>query len=140
VGGCGLTANIIKVFKTNYYEGMKEDARVWMEEAEDNLVTAKLLYESERFKDASFYAQQVAEKALKSAQIEKLNRFDRTHDLVRLAQSVKAPAEIVNYCADLTEYYVDTRYPVTKSVSEDEATDVLEKCEGVLEWVKSTPS
>lgn len=134
---CGPTANIIKVFKANSYEDMKDDARVWIKEAEDNLVTAKLLYESERLKDASFYAQQVAEKALKAAQIEKLSRFDRTHDLVKLAQSIKATAEIVNYCADLTEYYVDTRYPVTRSVSEDEAKDVIEKCEGVLEWVKS---
>lgn len=52
---------------------MKEEASQWISEAEDNIVTAKLLYEEERFKDSAFYAQQVAEKALKAVQIEKLN-------------------------------------------------------------------
>jgi len=116
---------------------MKEDARPWLAEAEENLLTAKLLYENDRFKDASFYFQQVAEKALKAVQIEKLSRFDRVHDLVSLAQSIHAPREIVGFCADLTEYYVDTRYPVTKTVTENDVKDLLEKCEGVLEWAKS---
>ena len=115
---------------------MEEDAKAWINEADENLVTAKLLYENERFKDASFYTQQAAEKALKAVQINKLKKFDKIHDLVGLAQSVKAPRDIVNDCADLTEYYIDSRYPTTKVVTEKEAEDLIEKCEGVLEWAK----
>ncbi len=117
---------------------MEEDAKAWIKEAEDNLVTATLLYENERFKDASFYSQQIAEKALKAVQIVKLRRFDKVHDLVNLAQSLNAPREIVESCADLTEYYTDVRYPITKSVSEEEAGELLEECEGVLKWARSS--
>ena len=54
-----------------------------------------------------------------------------------LAQSINAPGKVVSACADLTHYYIDARYPITKRVTDEEAKDVLEKCEGVLEWTKS---
>ncbi len=117
---------------------MREDVRVWIEEAEDNLVTAKLLYQNEKFKDVAFYCQQIAEKALKALQIYRLNRFDRIHDLIKLAQTVKANKEIMEDCSYLVGYYVDSRYPVIKTVNEEEAKELLEKCEGVLEWSKSS--
>ena len=117
---------------------MQGDILIWVKEAEDNLVTAKLLYENDRFKDASFYAQQVAEKSLKAVQIKNLRSFSRIHDLVSLAQSINAPGKVVSACADLTRYYIDSRYPITKMVNDEEAKDALGKCEGVLEWAKST--
>lgn len=100
-------------------------------------MTARLLFEEERFKDAAFYAQQVAEKAPKAVQIERLGRFDRIYDLVNLAQSVSATKDIIEGCADLAEYYIDTRYPVTRTISEEDAEEALGKREEVLEWAKS---
>jgi HEPN domain-containing protein len=116
---------------------MRDDVKIWIDEAEENLVTAKLLYEGERFKDVAFYCQQIAEKSLKALQVNKLNRFDKIHDLIRLAQTVGAGKEIIEDCSALVGYYADSRYPVTKMVNEEEAKDLLDKCEGVLEWVKS---
>ena len=116
---------------------MREEAKEWIGMAEDNLSTAKLLYENEKFMDTAFYCQQVAEKSLKALQIDKLERFDRTHDIAKLASTVSAPKKLVEKWANLTEYYIDARYPRTKPVEEADAGELLEKCEEVLEWVRS---
>jgi HEPN domain-containing protein len=115
---------------------MRDDVKMWIDTADEDLVTAKLLYENERFKDVTFYCQQIAEKALKALQVYKLNRFDMIHDLIKLAQSVKASKEILDECSKLTDYYVESRYPLRRSVDEEEAKDAIENAEGVLAWVK----
>lgn len=117
-----------------------KDAVEWIIMAEDNLATATILLQNERFKDAAYYSQQVAEKAFKAVQIAKLKRFDKIHDLQKLAVSVKAPKEISSYAKSLTRYYISARYPLVEeqAVDEQDAGKAVAEAEKVLEWAKST--
>ncbi len=118
---------------------MEPAASDWIKEAEDNLSTAKLLYENEKFKDSTYYCHQVAEKLLKAVQIEKLKKFDMVHDLTLLAKSVGAPRRIILDCERLTNYYISTKYPVLnrKLPAESAAVKNLEEAEEVIEWALS---
>ena len=119
---------------------MEDDIKDWISIAEDNLATAEILYQNERFKDACYYCQQVAEKALKAVQIAKLKRYDKIHFLPDLAESVKAPKSISIFAKRLTTYYINSRYPLPEHVAatEKETEDAISGCREVLEWAKST--
>lgn len=45
---------------------LHKDADRWLKQAGDDMTTAEILYESERFGPAAFFCQQAAEKALKA--------------------------------------------------------------------------
>ena len=119
---------------------MDKDVAEWIKMADDNLATAKVLLQNEKFKDASYYSQQVAEKAFKAVQIAKLKRFDKIHDLQQLVESVKAPKDISGYAKNLTRYYISARYPLAEeqAVNEDDAEKAIADAEKVLEWAKLT--
>jgi HEPN domain-containing protein len=120
---------------------MKEDIAEWIKIAEDNLNTAELLYQNEKFLDASYYCQQVAEKSFKAVQVYKLKRFDKIHDLHKLAESVKAPTSILRGIEKLDRYYVATRYPALDdkmNVNEEDVEVAISAAKEVLEWAKST--
>lgn len=110
-----------------------------MNRAEEDLGTAEDCIKIKRFHAVAFYSQQAAEKALKALQIEKLSRFDRVHDLLTLAASIKAPTEIVNCCLKLNPYYTITRYPDVEETIKEEAAKGLPKISRrVVEWAKQT--
>ena len=90
---------------------MKEETREWLEKAEEDFDIAKYNLEGGKYPAVAFYSQQSIEKMLKALQIEKLGKFDRTHDLVLLAKSVDAPAEIIEICEKINPFYVITCYP-----------------------------
>lgn len=109
----------------------------WLKTALNDLKSAKYNYKGKFWYVTAFYSQQAAEKALKSLQIKTLNRFEKTHDLVKLAKSVKAPQEIVILCSEVTLYYTVTRYPdVGKSLNKKKAFSLIKKSEKVVEWVR----
>lgn len=117
---------------------MEENSVEWIKMAEDNLTTAKILYENERFRDAAYYSQQVAEKALKAVQVSKFHKFDKIHDLLELSERIKAPKEVAECAKKLTRYYIDTRYPLPeeRNIDEKDAEYAINLCEEVLKWAK----
>lgn len=118
---------------------MKEEAENWLNKADEDLATAEDCVRIKRFHASAFYSQQAAEKALKAMQIQLLDRFDRVHDLLMLANSVKAPKEVTNYCTMLTPYYTITRYPdVGDPITPKTAQELVGKSKGIVEWVKRT--
>jgi len=96
-----------------------EEARAWLRQADVDL---KLAEESmtERSAVACYFAQQAAEKALKSAWICFAKRPKPTHDLVKLVSSapkrVRAAwkVEMYEHIALLARYEADTRYPTVR--------------------------
>ncbi len=118
---------------------MQSEAEEWILESADNLATARILYQNERFKDTAYYCHQVVEKALKAVQIKKEGKFDKIHDLVKLAQNVGAQRGIILNCEKLTKYYIPTKYPVSKREipTEKDVEACLSEAEEVLEWAKS---
>ncbi|MEE9224125.1 MAG: HEPN domain-containing protein [Thermoplasmata archaeon] len=108
----------------------------WWNHSRSDLETAEYNLKGEMLNAAAFYAQQAAEKALKALQIERLGRFDRTHDLLYLARSVDAPAEILRHCELIAPFYTVTRYPNAEvPFDKREVSSVVKASGEVMEWV-----
>lgn len=110
----------------------------WLSQAKRDLETAEYLLEGLRFKEASFFCQQAAEKALKAFIIHKNKELIRTHDLVRLAKLVDLPVDLETECDRLTQVYIDTRYPDTGLgfYSKAEVEEDLMTARRITQWVE----
>ena len=98
--------------------------------------------------DTTFYAQvcfhfqQAAEKYLKAFIVFHNLKFSKIHDLTQLLLicSEKDPTISSFYedCNFLTDYYIDTRYPVhwPSMVSKEEALDAQESSKRIKEFVE----
>ena len=78
---------------------MKEEAENWWAQALEDLDTAKVNLENEKYYAASLFAQQSVEKALKAYYIDKYEKLMKTHDLVYLANKLDLPENLVELCA-----------------------------------------
>jgi len=111
---------------------MKEEVKRWMAQAKEELDTAQINFEAEKYFSAAFWCQQAAEKALKALLIDKTNEFPKIHDLTKLARLNSAPKEIVELCAKLNPAYTASRYPdSSKKYSKEECKQVIKHCQEV---------
>lgn len=119
---------------------MRKDVLDWLNSAEDDFETAKILFSKEVFYACAFYCQQSAEKALKAAYIANQKKASPTHNIISLAEELNAPEKIVSACKRLNPHYIQTRYPdaanaIPKdSYDEEIAEDLLENAKDVIEW------
>src|SRR3989344_5991502 len=90
---------------------MRKEVQNWLEQAQTDLDTAEFLFEGKKHKEASFFAQQAAEKGLKAALIHKTGKLIKIHDLVKLGQLVSICPSLRDDCEKLTVGYGDSRYP-----------------------------
>ena len=67
---------------------MRKATSAWIRDAEEELESAKVLYEHGRYKSACYHSQQSVEKGLKAIILEKGHRPERTHDIVELYNAV----------------------------------------------------
>jgi len=67
---------------------MRKATSDWIRDAEEELESAKVLYEHGRYKSACYHSQQSVEKGLKAIILEKGRRPERTHDIVDLYNAV----------------------------------------------------
>jgi HEPN domain-containing protein/predicted nucleotidyltransferase len=68
---------------------MRKATAAWIRDAEEELESAKVLYEHGRYKSACYHSQQSVEKGLKAILLEKGRRPERTHDIVELHNAVR---------------------------------------------------
>ncbi len=116
---------------------MKKETQKWLWRAEKDFETAKYNFKGSRLDAAAFYSQQSAEKALKALQIERLGRFDKIHDLIKLAESVNAGRIILDFCDKISPAYFVSRYPdIEEEYDRLEVEEILDACREVLEWTK----
>jgi HEPN domain-containing protein len=116
---------------------MKKEVSRWIEQADEELDTAKIDYQAGKYFAAAFWCQQAAEKAFKGLLIEENNTFPRIHDLVRLARLVKAPTKLVKAAAELNPAYTAARYPDTpRQFTKKETEKGIKNCREVVSWVK----
>ncbi len=113
---------------------MREETMAWLSKAKEDLEIAKYNLKGKKIPAAAFYSQQAAEKALKAVQIEKLKRFDRTHDLFVLAHTISAPIKLLEACKALNPLYTGTRYPDASEIHT--LKDIQEKVKLAKEVVK----
>ena len=120
---------------------MREETGQWLKQAEFELETAKILLDNNRFSSASFHAQQAAEMGLKAMHVEK-GKPIKSHDLIFLIKTFKAPLNIEKAAKELCSVYQETRYPdmtgrtPSEEFSEIETESDIHKAEAILKWVK----
>ena len=125
-----------------------KEANRWFEQALEDLISAKILFENERYYLVCFISQQIVEKALKSV------IYFNKEDLV-LGHSVKKLADwagtfdkrFIKLCEDvsiLDSYYIPTRYPnglpegiPAEVFNKKAANDALDLAENTIDVVKS---
>ena len=121
---------------------MRPQTKRWLEYAQDDLDTAKVTYDGERWGATSLHAQQAAEKALKALWFEKEGAEPpRTHDLVRLAQDAGYPDDRYAELDEMTQSYIVSRYPDAidargAKIDRDMAEEHRALAEGVVRWVR----
>jgi HEPN domain-containing protein len=117
-----------------------EEVDRWFKKAKDDLASAKINLREGLFEVAAFLAHQAAEKALKSLYILKRRELWKTHDLVKLAESVGGSDAVRETCKKLNPHYLATRYPLEVAYTEEKANEAINAGEEVLEWVKKNLS
>lgn len=94
---------------------MKPTTREWLNFAEKDLVSCERILDDEFLTNiVAFHAQQVVEKSLKAVIEEYELGFIRTHDLLRLAETVRSHLPFTlddEMIATLNEVYINSRYP-----------------------------
>jgi len=123
--------------------GKENVIKKWIQKAEVDIKTAKILIESEDPPTESicFHAQQAVEKFLKAYLTYMDIRAGKTHDIVALLEMcIEKDKEFKNLdtekLGNLTFYAVDVRYPETLyTPSLEEAQETLELAEKVKSFV-----
>jgi HEPN domain-containing protein len=117
---------------------MREEARKWLDQAEEDLDGAEFNFHGEKYYIAAFLCQQAVEKALKALLINETANFPKVHDLTRLARMVKAPKDIIALCSQISPAYTSSRYPDSpQEYSKRDCENLLEGTKGILKWVKT---
>jgi len=66
-----------------------------------------------------------------------MNKFDKIHDLVKLAKSVNANKDIINLCEIVNPSYFVSRYPdIEEKYNKKEVEEIINAAQGVLKWIK----
>lgn len=97
---------------------MREATRHWLDFADRDLKSARILAEEPGLAGVSvFHAQQCVEKLLKAVLENEELLIPKTHDLERLMELIRPKAENLKLDEDrlseLSSFYLDSRYPPT---------------------------
>src|SRR3989344_7551777 len=117
---------------------MKEEVRRWWVKAIDDLEKAKILFNNRKYDGAVFYCQQSIEKSQKSLFLKNNSRIKKIHDLVELGKDIKLPDNLLNYCKEITQSYIYSRYPdieQPKNIKEI-SSNFISYTEQILKWIK----
>ncbi len=102
----------------------------WFDRAKEFMEEAEFAFTREKYWLTCYYAQQVAEFALKGALLEKTGSYLFTHDLSDLLKSleslVKVKSELYLYADALSPHYTRARYPARDLVDYDKGD--AERC------------
>jgi HEPN domain-containing protein len=117
----------------------------WAKQAKYDLETAQAMLNSGRYLYVLFCCQQAVEKMLKCLIAKRTGEFPpRLHNLMRLVEFAKLDLDgnKADFLRELTAYYIQSRYPeeielAGATVSQELASETLEKTEMVIQWLTS---
>lgn len=125
---------------------MNQEVKDWLEYAKMDLDGAELLNTAKYPKPVElvcYHCQQCGEKAVKTLIVHYgfSSTMPKTHDinflLDQIKNKVKVPNDIYNHAAYLTKYGVETRYPNSLDLTEDDADLVIKYANEIYDWTKS---
>jgi len=125
---------------------MNAKAEYWQELCEEDLLTAKALFQSKRYLHMGFFCHLIAEKALKAVIAHKIDEIPpRIHDLDRLAVlsgiSEGLSEEQLALLDKLTPLQIEARYPeyrakIMRTLTPKVCEQLLTQTEEFLCWIK----
>ncbi|MBU7044904.1 MAG: HEPN domain-containing protein [Theionarchaea archaeon] len=115
---------------------MKEATQRWLKKAKEDLADAKFSISGSRYNLGGFMLQQALEKALKALHLEKYDKFEYTHNLVRLSADFDIPEKYQRICEILTPLYTGFRYPDVAEGNVENIDEILEIAEEMIQWIE----
>jgi len=125
---------------------MKEKIKYWIDMAEYDLETARIMLKGKRFLYVGFMCHQVVEKILKGYYVFiKKENPPYTHNLNYLASQSgiydKMTEKQKDFIDLLEPLNVEARYPTHKerlmlSLSDERCKEIIQKTEGLYQWIK----
>jgi HEPN domain-containing protein len=108
---------------------MKSETKIWLDYAEENLKSSKILLDNMLYNPSLQNAQQSVEKALKAIVIEHEISLKRTHDILELKYLLQRKNIIVSISDDecdlLNTIYLPSKYPMGDAIDEIDPDDEL---------------
>jgi HEPN domain-containing protein len=124
---------------------VREETKLWLEQALEDLKSARLNLDIGIYYMCAFLAEQAAEKSLKALFIETRGAVPpKTHNLLRLGRELDAPQNVLSALREINPDFVTTRYPDAANGKPSEMFDEkiagghLSKAEEVIKWVKQS--
>ncbi len=124
--------------------GLRKIAEACWAQARANYAAAVTLLDAGVYFASVFFAQQAAEQALKAANIQKLQKIPRGHNLIQMCSALEAPMEIMNAAAELNPEFLATRSPEAisgvPSMNYDRKSARLHlRCaQEIVDWIKAS--
>ncbi|MDO8682660.1 MAG: HEPN domain-containing protein [Armatimonadota bacterium] len=91
--------------------GLRRISEALWAQARADYATAVTLLDAGVYYASVFFSQQAAEKALKAASIDRLQKLPKSHNIVQMANNLGAPIEVMNAAAELNSEFLATRNP-----------------------------
>ncbi len=114
---------------------MKDETKVWLKFAEENLKSSKILLKSHLYNPSLQNTQQTAEKSLKAIFIEKNIKLKRTHDILELVSLLNDHNISVDIteeqCDFLNTIYLPSKYPVGSALPDFNPDEAI-CCDAIL--------
>lgn len=116
----------------------------WIERAEYDLETAKVMLDTARYLYVGYMCQQAVEKLLKAIIAQQNKETLPIHNLNRLAEVAgvrdRLNNEQFNFLAELTPYCIEARYgdykeSLSEIINEQRAREVYKKTQEIFEWL-----
>ena len=122
---------------------MKEETKKWLDYADENLESAKLLLESRLYNPTLQNIQQAVEKMLKTVFIEFAIKFKKTHSIAELAAILGEQHLEIDITEDdrdlLDSIYLPSKYPLGSMLPDFEPDlQICKKCIDIAEDVRNS--
>ena len=124
--------------------GLRRISEACWSQARANYAAAVTLLDAGVYFASVFFAQQAAEQALRAANIQRLQKVPRGHNLIQMSNAIDAPLEVMNAAAELNPEFLATRSPeaVTGVPSQNydrkSARLHLRCAQLIVDWIKAS--
>lgn len=117
---------------------MRKEIENWWKQAKADLEKTKILFDNKHYDGAVFYCQQSIEKGLKALLLKEKKKIIKIHDLVGLGKEVNLPDNLLDYCKEITQAYIYSRYPDIEKPKnlKNIAFNYLIYTKRVLKWIE----
>jgi len=120
---------------------MKDETTKWLDYADQNIKSARVLFDSRLFNPCLQNVQQAVEKALKALLVESSEDFRKTHSINELMIILSKNGIDIGLAEDerdlLDSIYLPSKYPLGGIIPEFEPdSEICQQCLGIAESVE----